>query len=226
VQRNLLKGEIRTRDRPHTVFISYSTRDNAVAQTITGILETRGVPCWIAPRDVPHGSLFAKAIAEAIERCNLFLLVFSPASDQSEDVLSELTLAKTTHKVLLPVRICDCRPSNRTAYFLAGVQSFDAFGGSLTDYAESLTQAVQRLISARPTPDNGRSSEDPPPPRWLPIILAAVVTTLLLQALFYATGVVLLRGWSLLFVFFVSGGFAWAVRGIWSVVKQRKERPS
>ena len=34
------------------VFISYASRDAAVAQKVCSALEAAGIPCWIAPRNV------------------------------------------------------------------------------------------------------------------------------------------------------------------------------
>lgn len=40
-------------------FISYANQDTAVADALCAHLERRGVSCWIAPRDVPPGALYA-----------------------------------------------------------------------------------------------------------------------------------------------------------------------
>src|ERR1700729_2235571 len=39
----------------HDAFISYSSHDKAVADAATALLESRGIRCWIAPRDVARG---------------------------------------------------------------------------------------------------------------------------------------------------------------------------
>ncbi|WP_423948599.1 toll/interleukin-1 receptor domain-containing protein, partial [Candidatus Binatus sp.] len=36
----------------HDVFISHSARDKPYADAICAKLESRGIRCWIAPRDV------------------------------------------------------------------------------------------------------------------------------------------------------------------------------
>ena len=42
-----------------TVFISYASHDAAVAGALVEALERHGVGCWIAPRDVKAGALYA-----------------------------------------------------------------------------------------------------------------------------------------------------------------------
>ena len=37
------------------VFISHATEDQATAAEVCALLEARGIPCWIAPRDVAAG---------------------------------------------------------------------------------------------------------------------------------------------------------------------------
>ncbi len=40
------------------VFISHASADRKVADAIVAALETRGVPCWVATRDVAPGGEF------------------------------------------------------------------------------------------------------------------------------------------------------------------------
>src|ERR1700688_4333127 len=48
------------------VFVSYASRDVAVADAVVAALERHGVGCWIAPRDVKGGALYADAIVRSI----------------------------------------------------------------------------------------------------------------------------------------------------------------
>ena len=52
---------------PFDVFISYSHQDKAAADAACSALESAGVRCWIAPRDVAPGADWAGAIVSAIE---------------------------------------------------------------------------------------------------------------------------------------------------------------
>ena len=51
----------------HDVLISYSSHDKLQADAICNRLESRGIRCWIAPRDVGLGE-YAENIVEAIEQ--------------------------------------------------------------------------------------------------------------------------------------------------------------
>ena len=47
----------------HDVFISYSSKDKPVADAACATLESSGVRCWIAPRDVAPGVAYAESLA-------------------------------------------------------------------------------------------------------------------------------------------------------------------
>jgi hypothetical protein len=50
----------------HQVFVSYSSRDQAAAQAICAALETAGIRCWIAPRDIEAASQWGGSIVGAV----------------------------------------------------------------------------------------------------------------------------------------------------------------
>ena len=57
------------------VFISYASQDATAANAVVVALEGRGVKCWIAPRDVVPGSLYADEIVRAINEARVVVLV-------------------------------------------------------------------------------------------------------------------------------------------------------
>ena len=80
----------------HDVFISYSHLDKPVADAACATLESRGVRCWIAPRDVLPGDEYASALVGAIHSSRLLVLVFSSGANQSPQVLREVERAVST----------------------------------------------------------------------------------------------------------------------------------
>ena len=46
------------------VFISYSSADKAIADRVCSALESAGVSCWMAPRNIEPGTDFPTAIVE------------------------------------------------------------------------------------------------------------------------------------------------------------------
>ena len=68
----------------HQVFISYSSQNVRVAQAACHVIEENGFRCWMAPRDITPGSSYADLIDEAIQSCDVFVLIFSKSSSISK----------------------------------------------------------------------------------------------------------------------------------------------
>lgn len=76
--------------KKYDFFVSYSTQDSEVVQSIVNDLESRGLKCWYAPRDVV--GRYAKSIVEAIDNSKVFLICLSKNSAMSEHVLNEVEM--------------------------------------------------------------------------------------------------------------------------------------
>ena len=66
--------------RTHDVFVSYASQDVPVADAIVAALEKNGLKCWIAPRDVKPGTVYADAIIRAINEAKALVLVLSASA--------------------------------------------------------------------------------------------------------------------------------------------------
>ena len=75
------------------VFISYSSKDKAVADATCAGLEAAGIRCWIAPRDIIPGSEYGAVLIEAIDNCRALVLVFSSNANASPQVHREVERA-------------------------------------------------------------------------------------------------------------------------------------
>jgi hypothetical protein len=103
----------------HDVFVSYSAKDKPTADAACAMLESRGIRCWIAPRDIRPGMDWTDAIIDAILGCRLMVVVVSGHSNVSEQVKRELSTAVSEGKTLIPLRIEDVTLSKHMRYFLA-----------------------------------------------------------------------------------------------------------
>jgi hypothetical protein len=77
----------------HALFISYSSEDKAIAEALCAALESEGITCWIAPRDVKGGRPHSGQITQAIREARSLLLILSAASNRSKHVLREVERA-------------------------------------------------------------------------------------------------------------------------------------
>lgn len=74
-------------------FISYSSRDYWFVSQIRDSIEKAGIRCWMAPRDIPHGTNYAHIIEIAIQNASRFIILLSDASIWSVWVEKELQRA-------------------------------------------------------------------------------------------------------------------------------------
>ena len=173
-----------------SVFISYSSQDRRIAETICKALETRGHRCWIAFRDVKAGENFQEAIVKALREARVMLLVFSSNANNSEEIKKELVLAGRHRITVMPVRIEDVAPSDAFAYELATRQWVDLFRDWESEI-EGLSLQIGRLDTPGPPNDAGGKREFVAPAgkkSSLPLamgIAAAILVLLGAAALFY-----------------------------------------
>ncbi len=103
-------------DRP--VFISYSSKDGQVAGMVRAALEQAGIGCWIAPRDIPPGGVWADAIVGALDAATLVVVIFSAHANQSEQVAREVKAAVDRSLPIVNFWIDKAIPSGAMDYFL------------------------------------------------------------------------------------------------------------
>lgn len=145
------------------VFISYSFANKAIADGICHFFEANGVRCWYAPRDIPHGIDYRAAIMEAIGKVRCFILVYTRDSNDSPDVLNEITAAARARIPILPFRVEDVPMKPEMAYYLNGVHWLDAISPPLKVNIRTLCQSTCSLLG-KDFPDRDIDPENPPPP--------------------------------------------------------------
>lgn len=129
---------------PH-IFISYSSKNDIAAKFCCDALERAGHRCWIAPRDIPPGSVYADAIVARLRDCGMVLLVFSEDSNSSSHVRKELERAVSWNRPILSLRLDASPCSDALTYFVADSQWIDASTGPLESHVDALIDAVGRV---------------------------------------------------------------------------------
>ena len=131
----------------HDVFICYSSRDKGVADAVCAALESDGIRCWMAPRDVLHGIPYAEAIVIAIKSCSLMVLVFSESANVSGDVLREVHLAVKHGRPIIPFRIKDVPLSDAMEYYISVFQWLDALTPPWEQHLGRLKERALSMLS-------------------------------------------------------------------------------
>ncbi len=138
----------------HDVFISYASGDKSIADAACAILESRSIRCWIAPRDVLPGTLYAKSIVDAITSSRTVVLVFSAGANASSHVLREVERAVNAGIPVVPFRIEDVTPSRSMEYFISTSHWLDALTPPVEHHLHRLADVVVRLLSDGQVPPN------------------------------------------------------------------------
>lgn len=133
----------------HDVFISYSSKDFSQAETVRNVLEKNGIPCWMAPRDIPGGSNYTKEIPSAIRNCQVFVLILSQNAQSSHWVLKELDSAVNCGKVILPFMLEDCQLNDEFNFLLTGAQRYAAYQKKV-EAMEKLIGRIRAITEDRP----------------------------------------------------------------------------
>ena len=79
--------------RPTEIFLSHATADRAFALRIADLLTRHNLPFWYSDRDIVGAQQWHDEIGAALQRCDWFLVVLSPASAASRWVKRELLFA-------------------------------------------------------------------------------------------------------------------------------------
>lgn len=91
-----------------TVFLSYSRADKALALDIAQQVRAAGIPLWVDQLDIPVGAPWDSTIQAALHGCDSMLLMLSPRSAASPNVLDEVAYAMDKKKRIVPVLLEHC----------------------------------------------------------------------------------------------------------------------
>jgi|GEM_PF-5369305 len=133
---------------PHDVLISHSTDDKLVALALCNKLESAGVRCWIAPRDVGPGAEWGKAIVDAISSCRLMVLVFSSKANESRHIRREVQTAFEKDLIVIPFRVENTQPTGTMEYYLGSVHWLDALTPPVENHLMGVVERVKALLPA------------------------------------------------------------------------------
>jgi hypothetical protein len=148
-------------------FISYAREDSDFALKLVRDLRKAGAHIWFDRIDIPVGKNWPRAVEEALNRCGRFLVILSPASVGSDNVMAELNFALDEGKQILPVLYRDCkRPFRVRAAQYADFTS---------EYQAGLSTLLETLISG-PAIEAAASPREASldPPRLVPVAGQAI----------------------------------------------------
>src|SRR5262249_41475117 len=143
------------------VFISYAHEDESFVSSLVADLRKAGLQIWLDSLEIPVGLTWQRAVEDAINQSRWFVVVLSPASVQSLNVLAEVDHALDQEKPILPVLVKDCKRPFRiraiqyadfTGDYWSGLAKLmAAIGPVVGPAAETETEAVVTTDDTVPT---------------------------------------------------------------------------
>ena len=104
------------------IFISYSSKDKEKADQLSELLASAGLSVWIDQSGIDVATSWSGEIVDAIEGCKAFVVLLSPNSIISENVVKEVSLAAEQKKKILPLDLEPVELPRDLKYHLAGIQ--------------------------------------------------------------------------------------------------------
>lgn len=130
-----------TSDLPR-LFISYSHKDVAFVERLTETLSTAGVDFWIDVEKIYAGRRWYREVEQALDRCDVMLLIVTPNSMRSEHVENEWQYYLDVRKPVVPVIL----QAARMPFQLRRIQYVDFEN---TDFDEAFRFLLQTLSELR-----------------------------------------------------------------------------
>ncbi len=131
------------------IFVSYSRANTGFVSGLINNLIAQGLSVWMDQRDIAAGQRWDSIIQQALQTCDVFIIVLSPESTASENVLDELSYAINEGKRIIPVLYRDCE----IPYRIARVQFVDFRQDYQTAFrhlvSEVTQQAPQRPVTVK-----------------------------------------------------------------------------
>jgi tetratricopeptide (TPR) repeat protein len=130
----------------HDVFVSHSAKDKPTADAVCAVLESQGIRCWVAPRDIVPGKDWGESIIDAITGARVMVLIFSTHANDSHQIKREVERAVNKGIPVIPLRIEDITPTKALEYFLSTPHWLDAFTPPLEKHLEYLAQIIRAIV--------------------------------------------------------------------------------
>ncbi len=140
-------------------FISYSTKNQEVADAMRHILMGRGFRIWMAPYDIPPGHEYGAVINQALENCGCLLLLLSGDAMGSIYVNKEVERAIAYRKTVIPVEIEKVVLTDSLKFFIGSTQIM-----ALPDLDRDGPEFRKILAALSAVLDPGLPPPPPPPP--------------------------------------------------------------
>ncbi len=129
-------------EKKRRTFISYSRINKDFALKLARELRSSGFDIWFDQLDIPAGSRWDDEVEQALEDCEIFMVILTPASSSSDNVKDEIGYAIDTGKRILPILLENAKVPLRLRRF----QYVDFTKKDYDEGVEGAKKLLRRLI--------------------------------------------------------------------------------
>lgn len=112
---------------PPLAFFSYSRQDSEFALRLASELRAAGASVWLDQLDIRPGQRWDHSVEEALRDCPCLLVILSPESIDSTNVMDEVSFALEEKKIVIPILYRECKlPFRlRRLHYINFTQNYD-----------------------------------------------------------------------------------------------------
>lgn len=140
--------KLRTTKETPEVFISYSSRNQAIADMLVKTAKDNGISCWIASKSIEAGS-YAKQIVQGIRESKIFVVIVSEDSIASPHVKNELDIATSRIKdglIIMPFKIDSADLDDECRYYLGRQEFFMGDKPPIEEKIEQFVHSIKKVL--------------------------------------------------------------------------------
>jgi hypothetical protein len=115
------------------IFISYTKEDGAMAGSLAKELRAQALSTWTYEEDGVPGISHLTQVYDAIEACRAFVLIASPKSVKSHEVITEVEAAHEGRKMIIPIRTALTHEQFKASHKILRMATGTAVSSSLDD---------------------------------------------------------------------------------------------
>ena len=151
------------------VFISYRHVNKSMVKPLVEELERCNIRYFIDWKDVDYGESYSTIISRSISASKVFLLFWTEDVKGSDDIISEVSLAKRRKKIIIPYKIGDFNPDEHDSLIYDLVsRSWYEVPEQTPETIVNVVKRIQRAL-AEVSLLNSSSSEQAPPEPFSPV---------------------------------------------------------
>ena len=140
------------------IFLSHSSTNANIAETLCSHIESNGHRCFIAPRDIRTGFEYAAEIMNGLDKSDAMILILSNASANSPHVLREIERAVSKSIPIIVYKLEDVVLSKSLEYFLMTHQWMNEKNDNYDEIINSINTLQAATVQESSIINNGNNT--------------------------------------------------------------------